>query len=122
MRWFHTNRRLSGTLALLALALQMTLAFGHVHLRDVARASRAAFSESQATNVDPPGNHNTGHATNDYCLICANISVASTAMPTSHVALSLPINSTKTSHGHFRSTSYSHFEHALFHARAPPLV
>jgi hypothetical protein len=97
MRWFRANRRLSGTLALLALALQMTFVFGHVHLRNVERASGATSSQYWATSVDPAGDHNTGHATDDYCLICANISVASTAMPPSHVALSLPVNSTKTS-------------------------
>jgi hypothetical protein len=121
MRWFRTNRRLSGTLALLALALQVTLAFGHVHVRDVAGASGAAFSKSRA-NVNQTSGHNTGHATDDFCLICANIIVASTAMPPSRVALSLPVNSTKTSYGHFRSASYSRFEHAPFHARAPPLA
>jgi len=122
MRWFRTNRRLSGTLALLALALQIALAFGHIHLRDVAGASGAAFSQARATIGDQTGDRNTGRATDDYCLICASISLAGTLVPPSQDALARPLDSSKTSHRHFRSTSYSHFEHALFHARAPPLV
>jgi len=119
MRWFRTNRRLSGTLALLALALQIALAFGHIHLRDFARASR---SQVQATTVDPTGNRNPGHSTDDYCLICASISLAGTVMPPSQVALAQPTESIGLPHEHFCSTFCSRIDHALFRARAPPVA
>ena len=53
MRWFRTNRRFAGTLALFALALQFTLAFGHIHLRDFAGVPGVAVAQAQATTTDP---------------------------------------------------------------------
>ena len=35
MRWFRTRSRWGSCLALVALALQLALSFGHIHLKDV---------------------------------------------------------------------------------------
>jgi hypothetical protein len=123
MRWFRTNRRASGTLALFALALQITLAFGHIHLRDSAAAPGVSLAQARATAADPTtGDHNTGHSTDDYCLICASTNLAGIGVPPSQVALVLPVASTDTSYRHFCSTFRKRIDHALFHARAPPLA
>src|SRR5215472_13233042 len=52
MRWFRANRRFSGTLALFALALQFTLAFGHIHLRDFAGVPGVTVARTLATTAD----------------------------------------------------------------------
>ena len=122
MRWFRTNRRLSGTLALLALTLQIMLAFGHIHLRDFARVSGAAFSQARAANIDPNSDHNTGHATDDYCLICAAAKLAGTLVLPSQIALVLPVSSTDEPHVYVCSAFCGRMDHALFSARAPPLA
>jgi hypothetical protein len=123
MRWFRTNRRASGTLALCALALQIALAFGHIHRLDLTGASGVSLAQTRATAVDPtPRGHNTGHSSDDYCLICASVSLAGTGLPPSQIALVLPVASTDTSYRHLRSTFCNRIDHALFLARAPPLA
>jgi hypothetical protein len=123
MRWFRTNRRASGTLALCALALQIALAFGHIHLRDFAGVRGVSLAQTRATAVDPtPSDRNTGHSSDDYCLICASINLAGTGVPPSHVALILPVESTDTSYRNFCSAFCNRVDRALFHARAPPLA
>ena len=121
MRWFRTSRRFSGTLALFALALQITLAFGHIHVRDFAGVPGLAVAQAAAT--DPAGDHKSGHSTHDYCLICATTSLAGMLIPPDlGGALHVPVSSADTSYGHFCSQPCSRIDHALFSARAPPLA
>jgi hypothetical protein len=124
MRWFRMNRRSSGALALFALALQMTLAFGHIHLRDFAGIPgvSAAQAQVQANNDNPNGPDGTGHSTDDYCPICATASLAGTLVLPALVALAVPVNATDAAYAQVCSADCSTFDHALFHARAPPLV
>ncbi len=122
MRWFRTNRRFAGTLALFALALQFTLAFGHIHLRDFAGVPGVAVAQAQATTSDPADDYNPGHSADDYCLICATANLAGTLVLPSQVALVLAISSTDTSYGHFCAAPCGRMDHALFRARAPPLA
>ena len=122
MRWFRTNRRFAGTLALFALALQFTLAFGHVHLRDFAGVPGVAIAQTQAATADPARDHNTGHAADDYCLICATTNLAGTLALPDLVALELPVLTTEASYGQFCAAPCGRIDHALFRARAPPLA
>jgi len=122
MRWFRTNRRASGTLALFALALQVTLAFGHIHLRDFAGVSGVSLASARAAPRSTTGDHNTRHSTDDYCLICASINLAGMGVPPSQIALLLPVDPTDPSYRHFCSTFCNRIDHALFSARAPPLA
>ena len=122
MRWIRTNRRFAGTLALLALALQITLSFGHIHLRDFAGVPGVAVAQAQPTPASSTGDRGTGHSTNDYCLICATANLAGTLVLPSQIALALPVASTDTSYMHFRAAFCSRIDHALFRARAPPLA
>ena len=86
MRWLRTNRRFVGTLALLALALQFTLSFGHIHLRDFAGVPGVAAAQAQPTTPDPTRDPGTGHSTDDYCLICATANLAGTLVLPSQIA------------------------------------
>jgi hypothetical protein len=122
MRWFRTNRRFAGTLALLALALQFTLSFGHIHVRDFAGVPGVALAQAQPTAADRTGDPGTGHSTDDYCLICATANLAGTLVLPSQVALVLPVASTDTSYEHFCATFCGRIDHALFRARAPPFA
>ena len=65
MRWFRTNCRFYGALALFALALQITLSFGHVHIRDFAGIPGVAVAQAQ-DGSDRPAGHND---TDGYCLV-----------------------------------------------------
>ncbi len=71
------NRRFGSCLALAALALQLVLSFGHVHLDGVHRASLAlALSGWEAQASQPPAPHPGNDADDDYCTICATIFLA----------------------------------------------
>jgi hypothetical protein len=122
VRWFRTNRRFAGTLGLFALALEITLAFGHIHWRDFAGVPGVAAAQAQATTTDPAGNHNTGHSTDDYCLICATANLAGNLVLPDLIALPVPVDATDTTYRHFGSACCNHIDHALFRARAPPLA
>jgi hypothetical protein len=96
MRWFRSNRGTSGALALFALALQIALAFGHIHLRDFAGVPGVVVAH--ATAPDPTSDHNNGHSTDDCCLICAAAKLAGTLVLPSQIALVLPVSSTDEPH------------------------
>jgi hypothetical protein len=122
MRWFRTNRRFSGTLALFALALQITLAFGHIHLRDFAGIPGVAVAQAQDSAYRSSRHNDADHSTDQYCLVCATVSLAGTLVLPALVALPLPELSAATQHWYVHSASLGRIAHAHFSARAPPLA
>jgi hypothetical protein len=122
MRWFRTNRRFSGALALFALALQLTLAFGHIHLRDFAGIPGVAVAQAQANSDQSPGHNDTDQSADHYCLVCATVSLAGTLVMPALVALPLPAISADTQRWYTRAASLGRTAHAHFRARAPPLA
>jgi hypothetical protein len=122
MRWFRTNRRFSGTLALFALALQFTLAFGHIHLRDFAGIPGVAVAQAQASSDQSPGHNDADQSADHYCLVCATVSLAGTLVMPALVALPLPELSGAAQHWYVHSASLGRTAHAHFRARAPPLA
>ena len=48
MVWVRGNRRVGAWLGLLALALQLVLSFGHIHLGDLAIPQAAAAADAAA--------------------------------------------------------------------------
>jgi hypothetical protein len=114
------HRRFAGTLALFALALQIALSFGHIHLRDFPGVP--GVGQARATTTDPAGNNNPNHPTDDYCLICAAANLAGTLVVPDTVALPVPLDATDTRYGYFYFQSPGRIDHALFRARAPPLA
>jgi hypothetical protein len=122
MSWVRTNRRFCGTLALLALALQLALSFGHIHVRDFAGISGTAVAHAQLTTPHGPDGDATDQASDDYCLVCATVALSGTlCLPTLPVLPQQSI-STDVSHWCWAADRRDRFDHALFSARAPPLV
>src|SRR5882672_10749947 len=82
MGWFRSNRGAVAWLAFFALACQLLLSFGHVHLGKFSGSS-AAWAATETGDVStegpasPPQKNPTGLA-GDFCAICANISLANT--------------------------------------------
>jgi hypothetical protein len=121
MRWFRTSRTSLGALALFALVLQIVLAFGHVHLPGFAHVSGGTTAQAHGTSTHPAGK-GTGHSTDDYCLICASVTLAGTVVPPSAATLTAPTALSDTWYGRFRTALCDRVGHALFRARAPPSV
>jgi hypothetical protein len=94
VHWIRSNLRGLARLALFALAVQITLTFGHVHLDGWAPASAQAAAPSAdqgaALLAKAPGKNQKSHGAADFdCPICALIQLASTCAPS--VAPPLPV-------------------------------
>jgi len=80
MAWFRTNRSVVAWLAFFALACQFTLSFGHIHLSKsgagLAAQVAVQAAEPAADAPSSPEKKPVGLA-DDFCAICANISLAS---------------------------------------------
>ncbi len=122
MRWFY-NRRFGSWLALAALALQLVVSFGHVHLDGVHRSYPApALSGSAAQASQLPAPHPGNDADDDYCAICATIFLAATTfLPP---APQLPVPSVSQTIERFARVAVDFIvpRRAPFQSRAPPLT
>src|SRR5262249_46857781 len=86
MRWFRSRSRLGAYLALFALAFQLAVSFGHVHLERIAPISAVASalangqppSDQANAPSDPTGREN--HA-DHLCPICTLIHLAGALVP-----------------------------------------
>jgi hypothetical protein len=122
MSWIRTHRRFGGTLALFALALQLVLSFGHVHARDLAGIPGSAVAQAQVTVPHGPDGDRADPAHDAYCAVCATIALSGSLTLPTLPALLAPSNSTDASHWYRLADRRDRFDHALFSARAPPLV
>jgi hypothetical protein len=124
MRWFRTNLRLGGRLALFALAVQLVLSFGHIHLEDIYGNARAfaAWSASVpvADNSQPPPAGPQSHHTDDYCAICATVHLLGSSFAAQAPQLPLPFISAAIEHFDRVSLAFVSSRRAPFQSRAPP--
>jgi hypothetical protein len=77
MRLFRDNIGLGSWLALIALALNLALSFGHVHA--IGGQHRALIATAASPDGGPTGHHNDG-LTDDRCPICMAASAIGTAL------------------------------------------
>jgi hypothetical protein len=114
---------LGSYLALFALAFQLVVSFGHVHLEHIAPTSALTIAQPSSYEADkssnPTGREN--HA-DDLCPICTLIHLAGTIVPADTPPLPLP-----TTYSGLRLDAAVAFDltaqqSALFQARAPPLA
>jgi hypothetical protein len=126
MNWFRSRSRLGAYLALFALAFQLAVSFGHVHLDHIAPLSADATalanaqpSSDEANAASKPTNHED--LADDCCPICTLIHLAGTLVPATP-PLPLP-----SMFGGVRLAAAGEFDlaasqSALFRARAPPIA
>jgi hypothetical protein len=122
MSWVRTHRRFGGTLALLALALQLVLSFGHIHMRDFAGIPGPAVAQAQVTAAHGPAGDAADQLHDIYCAVCATVALSGTLVLPALPALLPPSSSTDVSHWNRLADRRDRFDHALFSARAPPLA
>ena len=114
MNWVRTHITQESKLALFALAIQMVLAFGHVH------AVHAQAAPGFSTEQTQPGPAHDHHAA-DHCDICAVTAMAGTMLAAAPPQLALPPAL------HFRPFAATagfidlHPARVAFQPRAPPL-
>jgi hypothetical protein len=88
MRRFRSNRRLGSGLALLALALQLLLTFGHVH--GFPSASLDTRLSSAVAANDKSGSGDPARKADFDCPICVLIHMSGTSTPSVAPELPLP--------------------------------
>jgi hypothetical protein len=121
MRWFRRNVRFGSWCALVAVAIQLLLSFGHLHVVGSAAAAAALASATESTSQAPGVPAKPAKHVADYCTICASIHLAGlvTTEPSSVLAphrsravrLTIGVEATPSAHSGLP-----------FNARAPPLA
>jgi hypothetical protein len=122
MRWFH-NRRFGNWLALAALALQLVVSFGHVHLDGVHHtypAQAVSGSGAQASQLPAPQPGND--ADDGYCAICATIFQAASSFLPPVPQLQVPVVSRAVEHCGRVAVVLITPQRWPFQSRAPPLA
>jgi hypothetical protein len=120
MRWVRAKLRTGARLALLALAVQIALSFGHVHLGNVQHASAIASTGGQPSGSTPT-QHPVGDA-DDYCAICATIHLSATSLLPQPPQLPAPFAVRQVEHSNCIAVSFFSTRRAPFQSRAPPLA
>jgi hypothetical protein len=121
--WVWLHRRHGALLALIALALQIVITFGHVHLHGFAQSPHAtsaqrgvlANTKSHAPVQIPADN-------DDYCAICASIFLASSASAPAPPQLLVPTNFQRVEHCFNAACSLAESLRLAFRSRAPPVA
>lgn len=119
MSWLRPRIRRGAVLALVALALQLVLSFGHVHAGSFGQLTNPGQTTASAPTTpdqDPDG----GSA--DACAICATIALADTLLLSAPPTLSPPLAFVVT---RTRITSHAVVvqpTRTAFRSRAPPVL
>ena len=123
MHWFRSNLHLGTRLALLALAVQMMLSFGHVHLYNLAPASATSMMAIGSGGVLPsggPAGHDPEGSPDANCPICALIQLVAASAPAMAPALPLPMSFRSISLQAPAELAAECSPHSHFQARASP--
>jgi hypothetical protein len=122
MRWFRANKTYGSRLALLALAVQFVVAFGHIHRDDIYGPARgaAAIAAAVPDGGQPlPGDQPTKHG-DDYCAICAAVSLLGNSVVAAAPSLPLPAASHAIEQVDRVAVIFIAPRRAAFQSRAPP--
>ena len=121
MQWLRSRLRVGSWVALFALAVQLVLTFGHVHLDG--RSGNSSVRIETAAGAVAPAGHDGSKAADDYCAACALIHLAGTLVPAAAVALPLPLVFGQLHRPHVALRfALPASPPASFAARAPPLA
>jgi hypothetical protein len=136
MGWVRCHRRFGARLGFAALALQIVLSFGHIHIGNVhvegvARSAAVALANvfgpaqpatlAQAQHKAPA--HNPGPSSgdnDDYCAICASIFLASTSLAAQPPILPVPLGFARVAPTFDADAGIGASPPAFFRSRAPP--
>lgn len=124
MQWVRTNRRFGAWCALVAIALQIVLSFGHAHRIEDFRLgglfqSAAAAQAQTAVEKGNPASKPVGPAV-EYCAICVAINMGASAVPPEAPVWDVPIIAGRVRFAPHAEAAAGTLSHLLFQARAPP--
>ena len=121
--WVRRHRRHGAVLALIALALQIAVAFGHVHLPALAQNLHATSVQRAAlANTKSHAPAQIPADSDDYCAICASIFLASSVFAPAPPQLLVPANFERIEHSLKSARPLSDSLRLAFRSRAPPVA
>ena len=129
MRWVRSNIRPGSWCAVLALAVQFVLSFGHVHRSEIPSVS--ASSPLSAISIGAASTTGSDASSapakpiglgSDYCAICAVMVLANSVRMAAAAALPRPAVGTRAQFATNVQIGLVALPHLLFRARAPPLT
>jgi hypothetical protein len=118
MNWFRLRQRCCGFVALLALAIQLTLSFGHVHGLPTGGPSAVATIAGAADTPQPAGGDQHD---DDYCAICAVLAMLSGAQTATAPALPVLVAIASDEIPFAIETAPTAVTWIAFRSRAPPI-
>jgi hypothetical protein len=126
MRWRWSDRRLGAWLALFALAVQLVISFGHVHLEGVTRTDPARFASAAGGHTSQvllaPQSGRTGNDDDYYCPICASVYLTANSFVPAAPVLPVPSASNVVEHFDHNAPAFIASRRLAFRSRAPPLA
>jgi hypothetical protein len=125
MRWFRTNRKFGGRLALFALAVQFILFFGHIHPEDIygpisAASSAASTAASLAGKAQSVTSDHRVQLSDDFCAICATAVSLSNSFVAAAPQLAPPLARNAITQRDYVAAALIPSRRASFQSRAPP--
>ena len=138
MGWVRLHRRCGAWLGIAALALQIVLSFGHVHVgnmhveglarsvgvalaRVLGHAQPAVLAEAKHKPAAPNSGPSSGD-NDDYCVICASIFLASTSLVAQPPLLPVPLGFERVTLIFDAEATFDVSRPAFFRSRAPPFA
>ena len=123
MLWFRKHLRYGSWLALLALAINFTLAFGHVHTAAGRNTGRevALIGASGGTDSGHGQNHPTDHHADYLCPICMAVAAMGNALASTPPALPVEFAVATSDRPIDQSFSAPQSPRAAFSSRGPPI-
>src|SRR5262252_8903807 len=125
MRWIRTNRRHGAWCALLAMAIQIIVSFGHAHGIEGFRQgpflpqATAGNHNQLANDPDDPSSKPVRLAF-DHCAICEVVNMGASVMPADAPRSGVPVDIAQVQFSPNTEAVPSTLGHRLFQARAPP--
>ncbi len=121
MRWFRDNVRHGSWLALVAIAINVALSFGHVHVAGrVSDRGLIAAVLGASDHGKAPG-HSDGPQGDDLCPICLVLSAIATAMASAPPAIPLQLTATVVDRTIPPVRRVVALPRAAFQSRGPPV-
>jgi hypothetical protein len=119
MSWVRAQLRLGSCIALFALAFQLVISFGHVHLDAIGGNASVAIATSGGTLPAGDGPSDRAH---HGCRICALIHLAGALALTEPPVVPQPMVFAQRYRGTLVKFGFEAAPPAFFAARAPPLA
>jgi hypothetical protein len=123
MGWVHCHRRHGAYFALVALALQIVVSFGHVDLGGIVGSAHLTLAGPHKTalvNPSQPGPAQTPGDDDGYCPICASIFLVSTSFVSEPPQLPVPDGFERIRHSASVARGVVAPLRVAFRSRAPP--